>query len=347
MATAYFLQICLILLMVVVIVVTGYTNSPGIFHGGAPTRQQRTIHWPSSLSGGPVPVEKEIQLLMSGTLLRRGEFGPLYGSRALELELECAELGLAFHQALSIRKQLMLRKLLKEGSRKLKDEKKMNVIIRKFEQQHKPLLEIAQEYDLPPVSIFRAIMAPRVLSANPRFTGLDRKRPAGRIIQSIINEADENHVDDFLTDWEVNELRTAKENDVVGYQTNCTAAKDWEDSIYSFLDEQGINYATEESLRLQGCETIGTPDCLLLDDLFINGKQIKWLEFKSFYASGLKENNYFTKKAVSNQIEKYDAEFGRSGAVILKHGFSEKISQKYPSTLFLDGGPLFSESEYL
>lgn len=316
-------------------------DKTGIFH--QTTGVEHAINWPSA--GPPVPLQKEIQLLTSGTLLRRGEFGSLDGSRALEVELECSELGMSFHQAVSIRKQLMMRKMLK-GSFKLKDENTLGDIKKKFEQRQRPLLELSQEYDLPPVSIFRAIVAPRVLSANPQCSCLQTRRPAGRIVQSIIGETDSDNVEAFLTEWELKQLQAAKENDVVGHQISCTAAEEWEDAIYTFLDERGINYLTEESMKLKGYETIGTPDCLLLDDLFINGQLIRWMEFKSYYVSGLKENKYFTKKAVSKQVEKYEKEFGKNGAVILKNGFSDSISRRYPSTMFLDGGPLHAGDDY-
>lgn len=332
------------------VTVQGYMNSPAqtmpfdinsnILHRG----HERTIHWPSAK---PVPLQKEIQLLNTGTLLRRGEFGPLQGSRALEVELECGDLGLTYHQALSIRKQLIMRKTLK-GSWKLKDDSTMDKIKKKFECQQKSLKEISQEYDLPPVSIFRAIVAPRVLDAYPQFTCLNTQRPAGRIVQSIINEDDPVNVNSFLSEWELKQLQNAKDNDVVGYNdSNCAAGEEWEKTIYNFLDEHDVKYLTENTMKLHyGDETKGTPDCLLLDDLYINGKQIGWIEFKSFYASGLKENSYFTKKSICKQVEKYTREFGKSGAVIMKNGFSGRISERYPETLFLDGGPLYATSEY-
>ncbi|KAL9188200.1 hypothetical protein ACHAXT_006578 [Thalassiosira profunda] len=131
----------------------------------------------------------------------------------------------------------------------------------------------------------------------------------------------------------------AKEHDIVGYRNNCTSGQDWEQTIYTFLDENGIEYLSEEDMKRSGIETAGTPDCLLVDDMSINGKKIGWIEFKSSYASGLRETAHFS-NALSKQVKKYEAEFGPQGAVILQHGFSEKICRKYPSTLFLDGGPL-------
>lgn len=58
---------------------------------------KRSIHWPSTTTN-PVPIQNEKQLLMSGALLRRGEFGSLAGSRVLEVDLECSEAGLTYNQ---------------------------------------------------------------------------------------------------------------------------------------------------------------------------------------------------------------------------------------------------------
>ena len=117
-----------------------YTNYP------APDRSStghHSLHWPSA--GPVVPVTSEIQLLRSGALVRRGEFGPLMGSRVLEVELECSDSGLTIDQAQSIRKQLLIRKAQK-ASRRLKNERVLQRISRKFDRQQTPLLDLAQQH---------------------------------------------------------------------------------------------------------------------------------------------------------------------------------------------------------
>ena len=341
----YLLQyiICLCFLLVVITSVDGYRSSSSerpihrpLFTNGI----ERTIHWPSA---EPVPIEKEIQLLMSNTLVRRGEFGKVYGSRALDVEMSCQDAGLTFHQGVSIRKQLLMKKAMRSAWR-LKHEKIMKSICKDFDNQ-RPILDISLSRDLPPVSLFRSIMASRVLEAYPRFSSANRSKPAGRIVQSIMSETDKDQIKNFLTSWEYNELRIAKENDIVGYEGTSTIAEEWEETIYKYLDEQNINYITEETLKSYGFEERGTPDCLLIDDLVLNGQPLRWIEFKSFYGSGLKENAFFTKKAICRQIAKYDRTYGK-GAMVFKHNISSKISQRFPSTLFLDGSILHTADEF-
>ncbi len=87
---------------------TGYMNSPerlmfderGVFRrtSTAATREH-TIHWPSALE--PVPLQREIKLLRSGTLVRRGD------SDHCKVQLECSGIGITYAQATSIRNQLL------------------------------------------------------------------------------------------------------------------------------------------------------------------------------------------------------------------------------------------------
>lgn len=304
-----------------------------IFDNGT-KRVKRKIVWePAAYE--PVPVSKEIELLQKDVLIRRGEFGKLRGSRQLEVELECCELGLTFHQALSIRKQLLIKKAM-SNHWKLKDKDSLEEVISSFETQKKSIMGIAVELDLPPVSIFRAIMASRVLQRYPGMHAVNRRRPAGKILQSIIY--DEEYVGTFLSEWELKELQNAKRQDIVGYVNHSTSPQDWENELYSFLDRHQINYAKEEDLRSMG--TRSTPDCLLLDDVTINGKKVRWIEFKSYYASGLNENWWSTKKLLQ-QSKKYEDEFRGEGAIIMKRGFSETLASS--STLFLDSGPLSTD----
>jgi hypothetical protein len=197
------------------------------------------------------------------------------------------------------------------------------------------LLSLSRDLELPPVSIVRAIIRVRVDNAYPDMLDRDRKQ----IVKSIINEDNAELVDLFLADWEVEQLQAAKAFDVIGYQRDPSEIESnkWEQAIYTFLNERNINYLTEDELRAGGSRT--TPDVLLLDNCVINGQQIRWIDAKNFYGSGLKESSGIVKK-MEKQIAKYETEFGGSGAIMFKHGFSQKFIGTLPSTLFLDAGPL-------
>ena len=184
----------------------------------------RELEWNSPFStaggcnAGGVPIDKEIQLLNSGQLLRRGEFGPLSPSRLIQVASCCYDIGMPLHQASSIRKQLLIQKVT-SGSWLLKDEGVVDDIADKFCRE-RSILKLAYEYDLPPVSILRCIIKKRVKDASPhiirRYGGTHRLK---QITMMVIHEQHQNYLSDILTSsWERRQLQIAKAHDSVGYQ---------------------------------------------------------------------------------------------------------------------------------
>lgn len=291
---------------------------------------RRDIHWRQSLD--PVPLSRELELVKSNVLFRPGEFGHLSASRQLELELECYNIGITSDQAHCIRKQLLIKKALTNGC-KLKEKRWLKHVTHEFENGRTSLLDMSKELDLPPVQIFRAILWSRLA----REHNIHFKKERKRIIKSLLYEGDKDHINEFLSNHEYVQLEEAKKNDIIGHSglIKNSAPQEWEDKVMNYLNEQHINYLSEEMLRERDARS--TPDCLVLDDLYINNHSIHWLEIKSSFASGLKENRYIQRKTLFNQVERYRQQFG-SGAVVLKNGFSDAI--KLENTLLLDGGPL-------
>jgi len=296
----------------------------------------RELQWDSVSK--PIPIRKEIELLESGVLVQRGEFCKVHGDRLQEVKEECQYLGMTLPQGLLIRRQLMVSKIIQSGW-KLKNQKNLVYIVGRFQNQGCALLELSQEMDLPPVSLLRAMVAERVYEAYPKMFERDRKR----IVKSIISEKAPENVGKFLTDYEISELQIAKQYDVVGYSEETATPVLWEEALYTYLDEQEINYVSEEKLRDADMKI--TPDCLILDDCYINGQLIRWMDVKSFYGSGLRENTHFT-NSLKKQLGKYESAFNEGGAVVFKHGFSSKLRDKNPSALFLDAGPLVDNMEF-
>jgi len=262
-------------------------------------------------------------------LYRRGEFGPLDASRQLELDLECSAVGMTYPQGHSMRKQLLIKKSLTNAD-KLKNKNVLKRLTKAFVNEHKSLLEMSRDINMPPVSIFRAILS-------ARLTKVYRRKERSRIIKGMVYEYNRESISEFLSDWEFQQMQLAKRNDIVGFAGHNVDSKEWENEVLAFLGNHNINYVAEDNLRKS--DTNSTPDCLVLDDLYINNQLIRWIEVKSYYASGMRENEYLTKKSLLNQVKKYHSEFG-NGAVILKNGFSVSVSRKLENTLLLDSGPL-------
>jgi hypothetical protein len=158
---------------------------------------KRVIDWKPF--GRPVPMKSEISLLKSGVLLRRGEFSHLEGARKDEIRGQCKRFGLTLGQGLILRRQLMVTKVV--GSN-WKIEKNIDSIHRKFSNQQMDILELSWELNLPPVSIFRAVVQSRVDEIYPEWKLRDQKR----LVKTIINGDCELRAAEFLTDWEREQL---------------------------------------------------------------------------------------------------------------------------------------------
>jgi hypothetical protein len=52
--------------------------------------------------------------------------------------------------------------------------------------------------------------------------------------------------------------------------------------IYDFLDGHEIKYITEDTLKFYGYGGRKTPDCLLVDDLYIHGRRVRWIDSNAF-----------------------------------------------------------------
>ena len=93
-----------------------------------------------------------------------------------------------------------------------------------------------------------------------------------------------------------------------------------------------------------------TPDFLIQSPLRINEHTVHWIEVKNFYGVGVCDDSMFGIKTwmptltIQKQISKYVDAYG-SGAVVLKHGYSEMFRRRTPEcVLLLDARALLAHS---
>jgi len=95
------------------------------------------------------------------------------------------------------------------------------------------------------------------------------------------------------------------------------------------IDKINILEATKLAMKKAIKKLKRKPDFLILDDLWINGQKINWIDAKNFY--GL--NTQYLKKRIKHQTKKYLDVWG-SGSIIFSLGFSSGL--KIPGILFID-----------
>jgi len=115
-----------------------------------------------------------------------------------------------------------------------------------------------------------------------------------------------------------------------------SAASKFESEISKFLRDAGIAVQTEEQTKAKQLEEYGrliaTPDFVLLDDVWVNGQKIEWIDAKSFYGSALVEQQ---DGKLGQQAFKYQQYFG-AGAFVFKAGACRQLGVEC-GALVLDG----------
>lgn len=167
------------------------------------------------------------------------------------------------------------------------------------------VLELSTKYDGSPLNLLRLIFAE---TYRKKLTQLIKKN-------KILSSRDKKELDIAIS----NDLYALINQDKV-----LKKSTDFELKIQKILDSNNIKYKTQEQLAQEQIKksniATNTPDFLILDDLFINGKKINWIDAKNFY--GL--NTPYIKKRIKHQTKKYLDAWG-PGAIIFNLGFSSKL----------------------
>ena len=103
----------------------------------------------------------------------------------------------------------------------------------------------------------------------------------------------------------------------------------FEDKIARVLAANGIRFASEQTLQDLGRRT--TPDFLLLDDVYINGSPVRWLEVKSFFGAYFSFACEFENHTLQ-QVGRYSNKFG-PGALVFKGGFAQELKGMFQATV--------------
>jgi hypothetical protein len=278
------------------------------------------------------PVSNKAESILSPYLLQPGEYVSSYSlseSRKQEIQNMATTVGMSIQQALSLRKQLLVQKIMMRSSSLNKNYQEVK---HKYN-QGSSIQELSTVYDQPPVAILRMILKEKVSIVYDYLLEKDRKnliklalREEGPVYETLMNERDRN------------ELKVAKGIDQSSFSNNPNerlTSIEWENQLYNYLTTEGIQYIDEKALYEQ--QFTSTPDVVFLDDVYINGKAIRWIDSKCFYGS--MGSTLFAKK-LQEQAARYDVAFQGCGAIIYRYGFAKSLQEKLPLTLLLDSGPL-------
>jgi hypothetical protein len=177
------------------------------------------------------------------------------------------------------------------------------------------ILKLSKKYNGSPLNIMRMILS----STNTK-----------KNIKKIFNNPT------LLNEKDKREFKLAKENDIfalVNQNEVLIQSMLFEKDIEKILIKNNIVYKTQEELVKEQIKLFGhpinTPDFLILSELIINNKTIKWIDAKKFYGSNIN----FVKRGIEEQTKKYIEKYG-DGCIIFNLGFNENYNNN-KNILFL------------
>ena len=136
------------------------------------------------------------------------------------------------------------------------------------------IMELSREYDAPPVDLMMKIL-------------MSRAQYRAEVINEVFGDG---IVSDQLNERDREQFKVACEHDVncawLLRKVHSEAARDESRVIAFFRDRCGIKMYDQNELAELQRETHGramcTPDIVFRDDVFINDRRVRWLEFKGY-----------------------------------------------------------------
>ena len=266
----------------------------------------------------PVPYKAEESI--RNVVVKRGEYGWLPDERVDEIAKFVKNKNITLEQALSLRSAILQEKSVKTFSRLQREAPR----IRKMYDEGQSVVELSQRLDFPPMNLFRAILMAKGWSKKKIKESL--RSPSKGLNKRDYEEFKKAEIADRVSN--VDQQETHERADL------------FEEVLCDFFEEKGVRFRiqkemVDEQMKEHG-RPVRTPDLLLLDHVTINGKPIAWIDAKHYYGASVD----FQRRKTTKQMKRYIEEWGM-GAIVFRHGFSEKLY--IPGTILLDSLSLRSK----
>ena len=104
-----------------------------------------------------------------------------------------------------------------------------------------------------------------------------------------------------------------------------------------FITESELHAEMKRGARVRG----PTPDVLFLRPVSINGRLVKWIDAKMYYASATYANNKkIPNGKLKSMAQRYNNSFGGQGGFVFGQGFCASLQDVVTNALLLDATPL-------
>ena len=275
------------------------------------------------------PITASDEQNMMNKVMERGYYGPfpefIETQHSLEAYLHSGKTKMDMHQALSLRSAELQRKAkqrhwyLQSHGMKLYMEYVNGTSI----------VPIAKKIDLPPMNVLRHVLSLMNYSK-------------GTIKRGFKNPQEE------FQDREIQEFYAAEAVDCISSSDQDETrkrAEAFELAIESILVQMNVSFVTQQDLEREQLRDFGTPfvtpDFLILDELYVNGERIHWIDAKAFYGSNIKSQILDTARQMNRYIELWGV-----GSIIFLRGYNENLPRMMDNCVMMDW-MTFSESKVI
>ena len=263
------------------------------------------------------PVPKNVEEKVGKYVVRKGEFGWLEDKRMDEIARFVKDMDISLDQALSLRSAILQEKSVYSFHHLQRNAGKL----RKLYDEGISIVELSKRFDYPPMNIFRSILKSRGWSKIKIKDSL-------RLPEKKLSKRDQ---EEFIS------AEAADRVSNVNQSENAKRADLFEEILCDHFESKGVRIRRQpEMVTEQSVEhgrPIRTPDLLLLDNVFVNGQPIAWIDAKHFYGADVN----FQRKKTIKQMNRYIEEWGQ-GAIVFRHGFSSNL--RVPGVILLDSSQL-------
>ena len=263
-------------------------------------RQSFQFEWATA------PISQEDESSMASYVIVKGRYGRMTKQERDDLAkyIEHSPTSMVVAQAISLRSALLQQKAMFRHNHL---QRNAHALFKQYK-AGESILRLSQHFDYPPMNTFRTVLS---------MDGHGKAK-----IKKCLRDPKKE-----LNSREQREYAEAESADSVSHANHDVSRKFadiFEDIIARFLRKRGICFVKQTQMETEQKKSFGkpilTPDFLLLDEVFINGQQVTWIDAKAFYGA----NIHFNIKKLRKQMSRYTDHWG-DGAIMYLQGFSENL----------------------
>lgn len=272
------------------------------------------------------PMDERVYKSISQYVLNSTNYSAMEGQRRAAFKSFLAETDKTYGTKTSIGAAISVRNIILKG-KIIKNYSRMNntiEIIRKKYDKGMNILELSMKYDFPPLNLLRGILINKGIDATKIYNIFANKISPDRIL-------DRRDLQQYYL-AEKNDAESTFNQDKVA-----KIAAENETAVIDFFRSLGFRIKTQDDLVDEQTNKYGrailTPDLLFLDEVYINGARVHWIDYKDYIGTRVS----FLLTSNINQAAKYNEEWG-PGAFCYHHAFVNGLV--IPSAELLDARSL-------